>query len=59
MDPRPINFMMTPENAIPVVGYNPEYQTQSNMKDKDPYLLTLIEELEELKDLEDVRPVLQ
>jgi TFIIF-interacting CTD phosphatase-like protein len=25
MDPRPINFMMTPENAIPMVPYSPDY----------------------------------
>jgi hypothetical protein len=58
MDPRPINFMMTPENAIPVTPYSPEYETASK-QEKDPYLLTLLDELEELKDLEDVRPVLQ
>jgi TFIIF-interacting CTD phosphatase-like protein len=54
LDPKPINFMMTPENSIPVVQYNAEYLG----KEKDPHLLTLIEELEDIKDLEDVRPAL-
>jgi TFIIF-interacting CTD phosphatase-like protein len=57
LDPKPINFMMTPENSIPVFEYTAEYQSKS-AKDKDPHLLALIEELEEIKDLEDVRVAL-
>ena len=30
MDPRPINFIMTPENGYPVVPFNAEYVTKSN-----------------------------
>ena len=57
LDPKPINFMMTPENAIPVFEYTAEYQSKSD-QDKDGHLLGLIEELEEIKDLEDVRVAL-
>ena len=55
IDPKPINFMMTPENAIPATEYTAEYHEPGS---KDPHLLMLIDELDELKDLEDVRPYL-
>lgn len=57
MDSKPINFMMTPENAIPVMEYNASFATEADEKN-DPYLQTLIEEIDEIKDFEDVRPVL-
>lgn len=55
LDPKPINFMMTPENSIPIFEYTAEYQ---NKDDKDMHLLSIIEELDDIKDLEDVRPAL-
>ena len=57
LDPKPINFMMAPENSIPVFEYTAEY-TSKAQDDKDPHLLDLIDELEEIKDLEDVREAL-
>ena len=57
LDPKPINFMMTPENAIPVFEYTAEYQSKG-ADDKDGHLIGIIEELEEIKDLEDVRMAL-
>ena len=62
IDPKPTNYMMTPENAIPVIPYTAEFtQMDLNGKEsqKDMHLLQLISELEEIKDLEDVRPALQ
>ena len=55
LDPKPTNYMMTPENIIPVHPY-----TAENPEDgfKDEYLLSIMQELDELKDLEDVRPTL-
>ena len=57
LDSKPTNFMMTPENAIPVFEYTAEYQSKS-ADDKDRHLLALMEELDEIKDLEDVRVAL-
>ena len=56
MDPKPVNFMMTPENSLPVFEYNAEYVGQNGQT--DIHLLSLIDELEDIKDLEDVRPAL-
>jgi TFIIF-interacting CTD phosphatase-like protein len=61
IDPKPTNYMMTPENAIPVIPYTAEFsQVDLNGKEtiKDMHLLQLISELEDIKDLEDVRPAL-
>lgn len=55
LDPRPINYMMTPENCIPCSEYNAEFDTQNS----DSTLLLMMDELEEIKDLEDVRPFLK
>jgi TFIIF-interacting CTD phosphatase-like protein len=57
LDPKPINFMMTPENSIPVFEYSAEYLGLTGGA-KDPHLLGIMEELEDIKDLEDVRPAL-
>ena len=57
IDPRPLNFIMTPENGYPVVSYTAEYQSPV-ASDKDEYLLSLIEELEDLRKMDDVRPYL-
>jgi len=55
LDPKPVNYMMAPENSIPVFEYTAEFNTDN----QDNHLLNLIEELEEIKDLEDVRPALK
>ena len=55
LDPKPFNFMMTPENSMPIFEYTAEYSSN----EKDPHLLNIIEELEEIKDLEDIRPALK
>lgn len=57
MDPRPFNFIMTPENGYPVVPFNAEYVSKSGQQ-KDDYLLSMIEDIKDLKKLEDVRPYL-
>ena len=65
LDPKPSNYMMTPENCIPILEYTAESIKPQNLKGKDesedmkdPYLLSVIQELDEIKDLEDVRPTL-
>ena len=57
MDPKPVNFIMTPENGYPVVPFNAEYVNKKGGS-KDEYLLSLMEEIRELKKLDDVRPFL-
>lgn len=57
MDPKPINFIMTPENGYPVIPFNAEYVNKKGGS-SDEYLLSLIEEIRELKKLDDVRPFL-
>ena len=56
LDGKPTNFMMTPENAMPVFEYTAEYVSKD---DKDPHLLNIMEEIDEIKDLEDIRPALK
>jgi len=56
LDSNAVNYMMTPDNSLPVFAYTAEYEGKEN--EKDVHLSQLIEELEELKDLEDVRPAL-
>lgn len=60
LDAKPTNYMMTPENAIPVQNYTAEvlYTGDEEEGSKDPYLLELIDEIDEIKELEDIRPVL-
>jgi len=43
LDPKPFNFIMTPDNGMPVMEYNAE------MDGEDPFLLALIDDLEELR----------
>lgn len=57
LDPKPVNYIMTPENSMPVMEYTAEYASGKNDM-TDDHLLGLIEELEEIKDVEDVRPAL-
>ena len=37
LDPNPLNFMLSPENGLPFVGYNAEMHTE--LADKDEYLI--------------------
>lgn len=58
VDPKPLSFMVTPENGMPVIPYTAEYDSQTEFNEKDGYLLTLIEEIKELMKMDDVRPYL-
>ena len=58
LDPRPLSFMLTPENGMPVLPFRAEYDAQTEFKEKDDYLLSLIEVIDNLKKLDDVRPFL-
>ena len=55
LDPKPVNYIMTPENSMPVMEYTAEYASGANDM-TDDHLLGLMEELEDIKDVEDVRP---
>jgi TFIIF-interacting CTD phosphatase-like protein len=57
LDPKPVNYIMTPENSMPVMEYTAEYASGKGEL-TDDHLLGLIDELEEIKDVEDVRPAL-
>jgi len=57
LDPKPVNYIMTPENSMPVMEYTAEYASGKN-DITDDHLLGLMEELEDIKDVEDVRPAL-
>ena len=48
-DSNRLAFLMTPENSLPCYAYMGEHNP--NPEYKDPYLLSLIDELEELRDL--------
>lgn len=52
-DPKPLNFILTPENGLPCVGYSAELDI------KEDYLLTIIDEIKYLAELEDTRPYLE
>lgn len=54
-DSKPLNFIMTPENGLPVSPYDAENHGQG----VDEYLLALIEEIEDLRKMKDVRPYLE
>jgi TFIIF-interacting CTD phosphatase-like protein len=54
IDPRPLNFIMTPENGYPIIPYTAEFENPSHVV-KDEYLLSVIEDLEILRKEEDVR----
>ena len=66
LDPKPQNYMLTPENCILIQQYTAENLDPQHLEgyegnvepNKDPHLLQLIGELEEYKELEDVRPIL-
>ena len=55
-DPDTLNFAMTPENGLPIMPYKGENFNDDGLK--DPYLLTVIDEIEELRTMKDVRPYL-
>ena len=46
-DPKPLNFLMTPENGVPVLPY--EARGDYVDSEKDDYLLMLIEDIEEIR----------
>jgi TFIIF-interacting CTD phosphatase-like protein len=54
VDPRPLNFILTPENGYPVVPFNAEFENPSDLL-KDEYLLSVIEDLEAVRKEDDVR----
>jgi hypothetical protein len=60
IDPKPISFIITPDNGIPAVEYNPDYDSGNN---EDGYLLSLKDEIMEIRrqvveDKKDVRDIL-
>lgn len=57
LDPKPVNYIMTPENSMPVFEYTAEFATGKNNL-TDDHLLQLIEEIDDIKDLEDIRPAM-
>lgn len=57
IDPKPLNFLLTPENGLPCIEYNAELDFAGF--NEDPYLLTLREELKKLVKMDDVRPYLE
>lgn len=57
LDPNPLNFMLSPENGLPIVGYNAELHTAGQSKDEYLIGVTLI--LKEILALQDVRPYLR
>lgn len=66
LDCKPHNYMMTPENCIPIGEYHAETLNTIHLEgyegnvepEKDGSLLQLMDELDQYKDLEDVRPVI-
>lgn len=53
-DPRPLNFIMTPDNGFPIVPYTAEFENPDQVV-KDEYLLSVIEDLKTLRKEDDVR----
>lgn len=66
LDCKAHNYMMTPENCIPISEYQAERLDALHLEgysgnvepEKDTSLLEIMGELDHYKDLEDVRPVL-
>lgn len=46
IDPNPLNFIMSPENGLPFVGYNAELHT--SMAEKDEYLIGMTDIIKEI-----------
>ena len=57
LDPNPLNFMLSPENGLPLVGYNAEMHTPG--QERDEYLIAVTQIVKELAELDDVRPYLR
>jgi len=57
LDPNPLNFMLTPENGLPVIPYTAEID--SGKGPKDDYLLGMIEQIKDLEKSEDTRAYLR
>lgn len=53
VDPRPLTFMITPENGYPILPFTAEFENLG--LDKDDYLLSVIEDFQNLKKETDVR----
>lgn len=53
LDPNPLNFMLSPENGLPFVGYNAEHN------ERDEYLKGVAQQLTELLLEKDVRGFLK
>jgi TFIIF-interacting CTD phosphatase-like protein len=56
LDPKPLTFMLCPENGIPVLPFDAEFDSTADLGEKEEYLFNVIEELKELIQLDDVRP---
>ena len=54
IDPRPINFILTPENGYPIVPYNAEFG-MSGGEGQDEYLVGVMADLDTLRKETDVR----
>jgi hypothetical protein len=57
LDPNPLNFMLAPENGMPVIPYTAE--VDSGKGPKDDYLLGMLEHIKELEKAEDARVYLR
>ena len=57
IDPNPLNFILSPENGLPFVGYNAELHTAGT--DKDEYLIGMTDIIKEVEGQQDVRAYLK
>lgn len=57
IDPNPLNFILSPENGLPFVGYNAELHTSGS--DKDEYLIGMSDIIKEVETQQDVRAYLK
>lgn len=58
LDPKPLTFMICPENGMPVIAYNAEFDSKEEYGEKESYLLGLTELIKDMVNLDDVRPYL-
>jgi len=56
LDPNPINFLLSPENGLPIIPYNAEMNVPGV---KDNYFQQLSQFIEEFMTMDDVRPTLK
>jgi TFIIF-interacting CTD phosphatase-like protein len=59
VDPNPLNFMLSPENGLPIVAYNAELHTAA--QEKDEYLIGMTDIIKEIVNMpgDDIRPYLK